>query len=227
MSARAGLFDLVGLIHNPVNWRIPLTFCGAPVSRGPWPPSADRRRSRRPITRRNRCRRRVAFLHRQEHVGHSGAAMQHGPTVDHDDDDRDDREQVVLPGLDFRPGRAVALEMEDHRDEQAASSGIEHRGHDHAEGEHSEDVRAEAPGTLRGAAEPKGREMPQPPCRTEDQARPQWSEPLLQQRQGNAAPAKLLDRSDQSHDQQGRQHAVPRRTGTGRRGGRREQRPGT
>jgi hypothetical protein len=50
--------------------------------------------------------------------------------------------------------------------------------------------------------------MPEAPDDTQDQAGPERSEPALEQRQGHAPPAELLDRADEQRDGQRGQHPI-------------------
>jgi hypothetical protein len=82
-----------------------------------------------------------------QHLGGS-VTVQDGAPADNDDHNGGDQEQVVLPGLCLRPNWIVHLVAKQHEYQNAASCGIEHRCHDHAENEDAKPVQPKRPGRL-------------------------------------------------------------------------------
>ena len=152
VASDRGLVDLIAVIcPSPLvrQWRRSNTSA-----------SSEHRSSRRPA----RCPTLVgiAFIPGHQDLGHRPVAGQHRLSVQQHDDHGSEREQVVLPGLGVGPRRAVHLEVEQGRDEDAAPRRVEHGCQDDRERQHPDDVGAERPGALRGAAEQEGRQVPEP-----------------------------------------------------------------
>ena len=78
-----------------------------------------------------------------DYVSHSPVAGQHRPSVQQHDEDSNDSKHERVPGLGIRPCRAVHLEVEQGRDEEAAPCCVEHGGQNDCDRQYTNEVRTE------------------------------------------------------------------------------------
>ena len=112
--------------------------------------------------------------------------------------------------LGVGPYRVVELEVEERREQNAPTGGVEDGGEDHADRHGADEERRERPRALRQAAQQKRGQMPDSPYHAQDQPRPQRRKLSLQQRERQPPPAELLHGPLDQREQQRRKQRAER-----------------